>query len=208
MQELSQTEHNTNGNTSLTSDYLEILNHFNEFFEQGSLRLNAVKILTVNHNDVIDKALLTLTSNNFSDHERLIYNICDISLRCITYALLIGDNTLLDQVQSDLRFLKDRYLSLGGTNSFIIAALRQMNIFITPLINNPEFNAEIDSYFEYVITRLDNQDHATILEKQHQGLARLKEEWLLGDADEQTETWNYLRDVLRPDSPSYSPVII
>ncbi len=208
MQKPSQTEHNTNENNSLTSDYLERLNHINEFFGQGSLRLNAVQILTTNHNDVIDQAIFTLASNNFSDHEQLIHNICDISLRCITHALFTEDKTLLDQVQSDLSFLKNRYLSLGGTSSFIVAALRQMNTFITPLINNPEFNAELNSYFEYVITRLDNQDHAKILEKQHQGLARLRDEWLLRDEDEQTETWNYLRDALNPDSPSYSPVII
>jgi len=202
MQKSSQAEHNTDQNSSLA------LNRLKEFFEQRFLRLNAVNILKANHNDVIDQALLTLASNNFSDHERLIHNICDVSLLYITYALVTGDDAFLDQVQSDLSFLKDRYFSLGGTNGFIVAALRQINTFITPLINNPELNAELDSYFEYVITRLDNQDHATILEKQRQGLARLREEWLSGDEDEQTETWNYLRDALNPDSPSYSPVIV
>lgn len=202
MQKSSQAEHNTDQNSSLA------LNRLKEFTEQCYLRLNAVNILTANNNDVIDQALLTLTSNNFSDDERLIHNICDVCLRCITHALFTRDKALLDQVQSDLSFLKDRYLALGGTNSFIVAALRQMNIFITPLINNSEFNTEIDSYFEYLITRLDNQDHATILEKQRQGLARLGVEWLSGDEDEQTETWNYLRDALNPDSPSYSPVVI
>ena len=195
MQKSSQAEHDTDQNSSLA------LNSLKEFTEQCYLRINAVQILTANHNNVIDQALLT-ASDNLSEREQSVHNICNISLRYITYALLAGDKTILDQAQSDLSFLKDRYLSLGGTNGFIVAALRQMNTFITPLINNPEFNTELDSYFEYVTTRLDNQDHATILEKQRQGLARLKEEWLLGDADEQTETWNYLRDVLRPDSPS------
>jgi len=47
-----------------------------------------------------------------------------------------------------------------------------------------------------------------MLNKQHQGLVRLQQEWLAGDADDQTETWNYLHEALNPDSPSYSPVTI
>jgi hypothetical protein len=83
-----------------------------------------------------------------------------------------------------------------------------MHTLSTSLVNNSDITEDLDGYFKYMIARLDIQDRLALLNKQHQSLTKLKQEWLAGDADEQTETWNYLRDALNPDSPSYSPVTI
>jgi chitinase len=135
--------------------------------------------------------------------------ICDTSVRYINYALILENKKILEKVQPDLKFLKDRYFSLGGTNNLLVAAFSQMQSFITPLINNLDIVAELDSYFEYVIFSLVNQGHDAILKKQHQGLAKLRQEWLAEDTedpDEQEETWSYLRDALNNGTLSHRPI--
>ena len=125
---------------------------------------------------------------------------------CIIYALMGTNELVLDKL--NLHTLESKYLVLGIPIQFVTKVVRQMQILIAPLINNSDIAEILDGYFEDVITKLDNQDRSTLLKKQHQGLARLRQKWLAEDADEQTKTWNYLRDALNPDSLSYSPVTI
>ncbi|MFM7886619.1 MAG: hypothetical protein ACKPCM_08015, partial [Pseudanabaena sp.] len=97
---------------------------------------------------------------------------------------------------------------LGVPIRFISKVARKMHTLSNSLVNNPDVTEDLDGYFKYMIDRLDIQDRLVVLNKQHQSLTKLRQEWLAGDADEQTETWNYLREALNPDSPSYSPVSI
>ena len=222
MEKIFQTSNNSESNT-LSPEELELLNRLKDVFEQGALRINALKVLAENQNNIIDHALLELFDDKTAiiqqvdlnkaipisfKSEIFLHCICDMSLRYINCALMLRDKTLLDQIQPDLNFLKDRYFSLGGTNSLITAAFRQMQAVIPPLINNFDIVAELDSYFEYLIFSLDNQ-HEAILKKQSQGLAKLAEEWLAEDIEEpheQEETWNYLRDALNNGTLSHRSI--
>ena len=191
MEKISQTSNNSDSNTLIPKE-LESLNRLKDFLEQWTLRINALKVLAENQNNIMDHAVLELVKCKPTitqqvdlnkaipisfESEIFLHCICDISLRYINCALMLEDKTLLDQIQPDLNFLKDRYFSLGGTNSLITAAFRQMQAVIPPLINNFDIVAELDSYFEYLIFSLDNQ-HEAILKKQSQVLAKLAEEWL------------------------------
>ena len=140
MEKISQTSNNSDSNI-LSPEEVEALNRLKDFFEQGELRINALKVLAENQNNIINHALLELVNAktpitqqvnlskvipiSFKSQIFLGY-ICDISLRYINCALMLEDKALLDQAQPDLNFLKDRYFSLGGTNSSITAAFRQM----------------------------------------------------------------------------------
>ena len=222
MEKISQTSNNSDSNTLIPKE-LESLNRLKDFLKQGALRINALEVLAENQNNIIDHAVLELVKSNPTMIQQVDLNkaipisfkseiflryICDMSLRYINCALMLEDKILLEQVQPDLNFLKDKYFSLGGTSNLIVAAFRQMQAFIPPLINNLDIVAELDSYFEYLIFSLDNQDEA-ILKRQYQGLARLTEEWLAEDIeepDEQEETWNYLRDALNNGTLSHRPI--
>jgi hypothetical protein len=222
MEKISQTSNNSDSNI-LSPEELESLNRLKDFFDKKELRINSLKVLAENQDNIINHALLELVNGktviiqqvnlnqvipiSFKSQIFLRY-ICDISLCYINRALMLEDKTFLDQVQPDLNFLKDRYFSLGGTNSLISAAFRQMQAVIPPLINNFDIVAELDSYFEYLIFSLDNQ-HEAILKNQSQGLAKLAEEWLaedIEDPNEQEETWNYLRDALNNGTLSHRPI--
>ena len=220
--EISQTANKSNSNI-LISEEIESLNLPKNLFDQGESRINALKVLAENQNDIIDHAVLALVSDESTIIQQLDLNkaisisfrseiflryICDISLRYISCALMLEDKTLLDQVQPDLSFLKDRYFSLGGTDSLIIVAFRQMQAIIPPLINNFDIVDELNSYFDYLIFNLDNR-HEVILKKQAQSLAKIAEEWLEEDMEEpheQEETWNCLRDALNSGTLSHRPI--
>ncbi len=187
---------------------------------RGSEILNVAQVITTNTNSIVkDSIEVSIQEISLSDEAYLKKNLlgselwltdisrdCENILRCITYALIGRNELVLDKL--NLHTLESKYLALGIPIQFVTKVVRQMKALIAPLINNSDIAEILDGYFEDVITKLDNQDRSTLLEKQHQGLARLRQEWLTGDADEQTETWNYLRDALNPDSPSYSPVSV
>jgi len=222
MEKISQTSNNSDSNTLIPKE-LESLNRLKDFLKPEALRINALEVLAENQNNIIDHAVLELVKSKPTIIQQVDLNkaipisfkseiflryICDMSLRYINCALMLEDKILLEQVQPDLNFLKDKYFSLGGTSNLIVAAFRQMQAFIPPLINNLDIVAELDSYFEHLIFSLDNQDEA-ILKRQYQGLARLTEEWLAEDIeepDEQEETWNYLRDALNNGTLSHRPI--
>lgn len=182
--------------------------------------LNAAQVITTNTNTIVKDAVEASIQNislseeaylkkHLLDSELCLADIsrdCENILRCITYALIGTSELVVDKL--DLHTLKSKYLALGIPIQFVTKVVRQMHILVSLLINNSDIIEMLDGYFEDVITKLDNQDRSTQLEKQHQALARLRREWLAGDEEEQTETWNYLRDALNPDSPSYSPVSV
>jgi hypothetical protein len=186
--------------------------------DRGIEILSISQILITNTNNIVKDFLeATIQDISLSDEETDLKKLlvspelwmpevsrdCNEVLRYITYAL-IGTNEL---VLDDLN-LEDKYLALGIPIRFISKVVRKMHTLSTSLVNNSDISEDLDGYFKYMIARLDIQDHLALLNKQHQSLTKLKQEWLAGDADEQTETWNYLRDALNPDSPSYSPVTI
>ena len=182
--------------------------------------LNVAQVITTNTNTIVKDAIeASIQDTSLSEEAYLkkqlldselwladISRDCENILRCITYALIGRNELVLDKL--NLHTLESKYLALGIPIQFVTKVVRQMKALIAPLINNSDIAEILDGYFEDVITKLDNQDRSTLLEKQHQGLARLRQEWLAGDADEQTENWNCLRDALNPDSPSYSPVSV
>lgn len=133
-----------------------------------------------------------------------VSNDCKNILRYLTYALIGTDKVVLEHLR--LKSLQRQYESLQI--QFLVTVVKQIQILIHPLLKNCDIVTELDEYFASIITRIDSQDPAKIREKQRQGLAKLAEEWLADDTDEQTETWNYLQECLNRDSPSYSPVII
>ncbi|WP_434687794.1 hypothetical protein [Pseudanabaena minima] len=187
---------------------------------QGSEILNVAQVITTNTNSIVkDSIEVSIQEVSLSDEAYLKKNLlgselwltdisrdCENILRCITYALIGRNELVLDKL--NLHTLESKYLALGIPIQFVIKVVRQMKALIAPLINNSDIAEILDGYFEDVISRLDNQDRLTILQKQNKGLARLRQQWLAEDADEQTETWNYLRDALNPDSPFYSPVSV
>jgi len=161
-------------------------------------------------------------------------SICDIYLRSMIYTLLMRDREPVETFQ-DVFFLTDKYLKLGGNITNIFGLLHSINIIAVMLIDRQEISSELNNYLEYVVKNLLsqfsdvinntdfndpsqifavnpedllNREYLNLLQRQYQSLVKLSEEWLAGDAEEQTETWNYLRDALNPESPSYSPVII
>ena len=133
-----------------------------------------------------------------------VSNDCKNILRYLTYALIGTDKLVLEHLI--LKSLQKQYESLQI--QFLVTVVKQIQILIHPLLKDCDIVTELDEYFVSIITRIDSQDPAKIREKQRQGLAKLAEEWLADDTDEQTETWNYLQECLNRDSPSYSPVII
>ncbi len=180
--------------------------------------LNISQILITNTNSIVKDALEAAIQDIYlSDEETDLKKLlivpelwmtevsrdCKEILRYITYALIAKDELVLNDLN-----LENKYLALGVPIRFISKVARKMHTLSTSLVNNSDITEDLDGYFKYMIARLDIQDRLALLNKQHQSLTKLKQEWLEGDADEQTETWNYLRDALNPDSPSYSPVTI
>jgi hypothetical protein len=160
--------------------------------------------------------------------------ICDIYIRSTIYSLIVGSSESVESFQ-DILFLTDKYLTLGGNISNIFGLLHCMNSIAVSLIDQQDIASEINDYLEYVvhsllsqfsdaINKTDfsdasqrftvkpedllNRSHLNLLQQQYKSLMKLSQDWLAGDVEEQTETWNYLRDALNVDSPSYSPVII
>ena len=180
--------------------------------------LEFVQMLTINAKKVVQESILlaiqeiaiaettesiiqsAITQEFLTD----ISNDCKNILRYLTYAIIGTDKLVLEHLS--LKSLQRQYESLQI--QFLVTVVKQIQILIYPLIKDCDIVTELDEYFASIITRIDGQDPAKIREKQRQGLAKLAEEWLAGDTDEQTETWNYLQECLNPDSPSYSPVII
>jgi len=180
--------------------------------------LNISQILITNTNSIVKDALeAAIQDISLSDEETDLKKLlivpelwmpevsrdCKEILRYITYALIAKDELVLNDLN-----LENKYLVLGVPIRFISKVARKMHTLSTSLVNNSDISEDLDGYFKYMIARLDTQDRLALLNKQHQSLTKLKQEWLAGDADEQTETWNYLREALNPDSPSYSPVSI
>jgi hypothetical protein len=189
--------------------------------DRGIEILSISQILITNTNNIVKDALeAAIQDISLSDEETDIKKLlitpelwisevsrdCKEILRYITYALLGSDELVLDDL--NLYNLEDKYLALGIPIRFISKVARKMHTLSTSLVNNSDITEDLDGYFKYMIARLDIQDRLAVLNKQHQSLTKLKQEWLAGDADEQTETWNYLREALNPDSPSYSPVSV
>lgn len=179
------------------------------------------QILTNNTGNIVKNALeATIQDISLSDKEAdlrkqliarelwmsEVSGDCQQILRYITYALIRSNELVLDEL--NLHDLQSKYLALGIPIRFISKAIKEVHILSTSLVENPNIIEDLDRYFKYMIARLDLQDHSTLLDKQHQSLTKLQQEWLAGDAEEQTETWNYLREALNPNSPSYSPVSI
>lgn len=131
-----------------------------------------------------------------------VSNDCQNILRYLTYALIGTDKLVLEHLI--LKSLQKQYESLQI--QFLVTVVKQIQILINPLLKDREIVTELDEYFASIITRIDSQDPAKIREKQRQGLAKLAEEWLAGDGDEQTETWNYLRDALNNETLSHRPI--
>ena len=131
-----------------------------------------------------------------------VSNDCKNILRYLTYALIGTDKLVLEHLI--LKSLQKQYESLQI--QFLVTVVKQIQILINPLLKDREIVTELDEYFASIITRIDSQDPAKIREKQRQGLAKLAEEWLAGDGDEQTETWNYLRDALNNETLSHRPI--
>lgn len=180
--------------------------------------LNISQILITNTNSIVKDALEAVIQDiSLSDEETDLKKLlivpelwmpevsrdCKEILRYITYALIAKDELVLNDLN-----LEDKYLALAIPIRFISKVAGKMHTLSTSLVNNSDITEDLDGYFKYMIARLDIQDRLALLNKQHQSLTKLKQEWLAGDADEQTETWNYLRDALNPDSPSYSPMSV
>lgn len=198
---------------------------FNTDISLSRLReiLEFVQILTVAAKKIVQEAILEATQeipiaetsksidqasiNRVSINQEFLQDIssdCKNILRYLTYALIGTDALVLEQLR--LKSLQSQYQTFQI--QFLVTVVRQIQILVEPLLTNSDIVTELNSYFANIITRIDSQDPLKIREKQRQSLARLSEEWLAGDADEQTKTWNYLRECLDPNSPSYSPVII
>lgn len=195
--------------------------------------LGIVEILRTNTDNIVKDALeATVQDISLSDEETdlkkqliapelwmsEVSGDCQQILSYIIWALLNSDKLALDQILDQLNLfnLESKYLELGIPIRFISKAIKEVHTLSTSLINNSDIIEDLDGYFKYMldvyfkhmIAMLDLQDHSALLDKQHQSLTKLQQEWLAGDADEQTETWNYLREALNPNSPSYSPVSI
>lgn len=176
--------------------------------------LEFVETLTVNAKRIAQEAILatiqtipiTQTSTSLITKEFLqsISIDCKNILHYLSYALIGTDALVLEQLS--LKSLQNQYQSLQI--QFLVTVVRQIQISIVPLLKDPDIVTELNSYFANIITRVDTQDPDKVREKQRQALAKLREEWLAEDGDEQTETWNYLQECLDPNSPLYSPVII
>ncbi len=205
---------------SNTNEEIKRLEDIKKLVDRGSEILNILHILTTNTNSIVKDTLdASIQDISLSDDETDLKKLlvvpelwipqvsrdCKEILRYITYAL-ITDELVLDDL--NLYNLEDKYIPLEVPIRFISKVVRKMHTFSTSLLNNSDITEDLDGYFKYVIARLDIQDRLALLNKQHQSLTKLKQEWLAGDADEQTETWNYLRETLNPDSPYYSPVTI
>jgi len=190
----------------------------NRLVDRAIETLNIAQILITNTNSIVKDALeAAIQDISLSDEETDLKKLlivpelwmsevsrdCKEILRYITYALIAKDELVLNDLN-----LENKYLALGVPIRFISKVARKMHTLSTSLVNNSDITEDLDGYFKYMIARLDTQDRLALLNKQHQSLTKLKQEWLAGDADEQTETWNYLREALNPDSPSYSPVSI
>lgn len=131
-----------------------------------------------------------------------VSNDCKNILRYLTYALIGTDKLVLEHLS--LKSLQRQYESLQI--QFLVTVVKQIQILIHPLLKDCDIATELDEYCASIITRIDSQDPAKIREKQRQGLAKLAEEWLTSDTDEQTETWNYLRDALNNGTLSHRPI--
>lgn len=131
-----------------------------------------------------------------------VSNDCKNILRYLTYALIGTDKLVLEHLS--LKSLQRQYESLQI--QFLVTVVKQIQILIHPLLKDCDIVNELDEYFASIITRIDSQDPAKIREKQRQGLAKLAEEWLTSNTDEQTETWNYLRDALNNGTLSHRPI--
>jgi hypothetical protein len=182
--------------------------------------LEFVQILTVSAKKIVQEAILAATKEiqivetsesikQASINQEFLQDIssdCKNILRYLTYALIGTDGLVLEQLS--LKSLQSQYQS--SQIQFLVAVVKQIQVLVEPLLKNSDIAAELNIYFASLITRIDSQDPMRVREKQSQGLARLSEEWLAKDEneDEQTETWNYLQECLDPNSPLYSPVII
>ena len=216
----------------LTNDVFERLKNY---YDRASLKLRAAQILAVNHDRIVNQSMSGYFGNQDeqidvnSGENSSVYclrTICDIYLRGNIYSLGAGDRDPLERLQDDLFFLAAKYLTMGSSITTVIKVLQYLNTLIANLVNNSDIASELNTYLEYVVNNLLsefnnadqscvdkikdllNQEQANLLQSQHQGLAKLRQAWLAGDEEDQTETWNYLRDVLNPDSPSYSPVSV
>lgn len=204
-----------------TNDEATRLENIKRLVVRGSETLDILHILSTNADSIVKDSLeATIQDISLSDGETdlkkllvttelwtpEIFRDCQEILRYITYALLGSDELVLDGL--NLYDLENKYLTLEVPIRFISKVVRKMRTLSISLVNNSNITEDLDGYFKYVIARLDTQDRLARLNRQHQSLTKLRQEWLAGDADEQTKTWNYLRDALNPDSPSYSPVSI
>ncbi len=175
--------------------------------------LEFVQLLTVNAKKIVREAILvaiqeipiTETTTSITQASITQEFLKDLSSDCknilhyLTYALIGNDALILEQL--NLQSLKSQNESTQI--QFLVTVVRQIQILVKPLLKNSDIVTELDSYFTSIITRIDSQDPKKTREKQRQGLARLMEEWLAEDGDEQTETWNYLQECLDPNSPLY-----
>lgn len=180
--------------------------------------LEFVEMLTISARKIVEESILlaiqeiaiaettesTIQASITQEFLTDISNDCKNILHYLTYALIGTDKLVLEHLS--LKSLQRQYQSLQI--QFLVSVVKQIQILIHPMLKDCNIVTELDEYFASIITRIDSQDPAKIREKQRQGLAKLAEEWLADDTDEQTETWNYLQECLNRDSPSYSPVII
>ncbi len=144
--------------------------HAEKLIREGFDRINIVKKISANETiiiiDVLDSvANASILSKDLSNYH-LASNIaefpdCRFILRCITYAILVGDSDFTDERNllddRKLNFLKERYNESDISANFIVKVVQSMKDLVTTLIEADSSSNEVAVYFDRVINSFEQK---------------------------------------------------
>jgi len=138
------------------------LERMKSYFTNGEIRLRACDFIAANASTIIKRAVaqsllntevINLGGNTYSTRHYVAACVrdLDIFLRYCTYALLVGNASILDERL--LNGLKETYISLGVPIMPTINAIQTMKEISISLIDN-EAGEELGIYLDYICTAL------------------------------------------------------
>ncbi|MBW4691537.1 MAG: bleomycin hydrolase [Lyngbya sp. HA4199-MV5] len=126
-------------------------------------RVDVVQTLSNSQSSIVANAVAKLVKeNSFAlepSHEHQMATClrdCEIILRYITYALLVGNPSILDE--RCLNGLQETYIALGVSTTLMIRAVNLMKASVMALIDNADLSTEAVSYFDRVVISLGGEE--------------------------------------------------
>lgn len=157
-------------NVLQTTEQYSLRVHAEKLIQDGFDRINIVNKISANETIIIANTLDSIAntstldkdlSNYYSASSVAEFPDCRFILRCITYAILVGDSDFTDERNllddHKLNFLKERYNESRISANFIVKFVQSVKNLVIELIEDDNSSNEVSVYFDRVINSFEQK---------------------------------------------------